>query len=84
MHSFSILLLRPACTTSTSTTTTTTTTTSVDHSCIRRVYHYNLPKSLEGYAQEVGRAGRDGDDAECHVFACPADIPALEMFAYCG
>jgi ATP-dependent DNA helicase RecQ len=54
----------------------------IDKSDIRGVYHYNLPKSLENYSQEVGRAGRDGLPAECELFACPDDLHALENFVY--
>ena len=39
------------------------------------VYHYNLPKSLETYSQEIGRAGRDGAPAICELLACPDDVP---------
>jgi ATP-dependent DNA helicase RecQ len=54
----------------------------VDKSDIRYVYHYNLPKSLENYSQEVGRSGRDGAPATCETFVCLADLNALENFAY--
>ena len=40
------------------------------------------PKSLENYAQEIGRAGRDGRPPACEIFACPEDVPVLENFAY--
>lgn len=56
----------------------------VDKSNIRYVYHYNLPKSLESYSQEIGRAGRDGLDSHCEVFCCLEDEAQLEGFAYCG
>ncbi|MEO6807539.1 MAG: RecQ family ATP-dependent DNA helicase [Isosphaeraceae bacterium] len=54
----------------------------IDKADIRAVYHYNLPKSLENYAQEIGRAGRDGQDAHCEVFACAKDVTTLENFSY--
>jgi ATP-dependent DNA helicase RecQ len=54
----------------------------IDKANIRYVYHYNLPKSLENYAQEVGRAGRDGLPAACEVFVCPRDRITLENFVY--
>ena len=54
----------------------------IDRADVRYVYHAALPKSLESYAQEMGRAGRDGLPASCELLACAADIPGLENFAY--
>lgn len=54
----------------------------VDKADIRYVYHYNLPKSLENYSQEIGRAGRDGQPATCHMLVCPDDLDVLENFVY--
>lgn len=54
----------------------------MDHAGIRYVYHFNLPKSLEGYIQEIGRAGRDGKHSICESLVCIDDIPTLEAFAY--
>ncbi len=54
----------------------------VDKPDIRYVYHYNMPKSLENYAQEIGRSGRDGADSICHMFVCPDDVLTLENFVY--
>ena len=54
----------------------------IDKADVRYVYHYNLPKSLESYSQEIGRAGRDGEPSICELFACPDDVPTLENFAY--
>lgn len=52
----------------------------VDKSDIRSVYHYNLPKSLENYSQEIGRAGRDDRPSTCEVLACSDDLTVLENF----
>jgi ATP-dependent DNA helicase RecQ len=54
----------------------------VDKANIRYVYHYNPPKSLENYAQEIGRAGRDGKPSICHLLFCPDDLRVLENFIY--
>src|SRR5713226_8820715 len=54
----------------------------IDKANVRYVYHHNLPKSLESYSQEIGRAGRDGAPSIVELFACVEDVPALENFAY--
>jgi ATP-dependent DNA helicase RecQ len=54
----------------------------VDKADIRTVIHYNLPKSLEGYTQEIGRAGRDGRAAGCEMLACADDLTVLENFIF--
>ncbi len=54
----------------------------VDKANIRYIYHYNLPKSLENYAQEIGRSGRDGAASVCQMFVCPDDMNVLENFVY--
>ncbi len=54
----------------------------IDKADVRYVYHYNLPKSLESYSQEIGRAGRDGEESTCELFACRDDVPTLENFAF--
>lgn len=53
----------------------------IDKKNIRFVYHAVMAKSLEGYSQEIGRAGRDGGAAVCRSFMCPDDLPLLQSFA---
>jgi ATP-dependent DNA helicase RecQ len=54
----------------------------IDKSDIRAVLHYNLPKALENYAQEIGRAGRDDEPSTCELFACQEDLVTLQNFSY--
>jgi ATP-dependent DNA helicase RecQ len=54
----------------------------IDKADVRYVYHLNLPKGLESYSQEIGRAGRDGAPSVCELLACPDDVPTLENFAF--
>ncbi|KAF9229212.1 ATP-dependent DNA helicase [Gyrodon lividus] len=53
----------------------------IDKANIRRVFHLHMPKTLENYSQEVGRAGRDGLPSSCLMFLSSPDIPILEGFA---
>jgi ATP-dependent DNA helicase RecQ len=54
----------------------------IDKKDIRRIIHYDLPKSIENYSQEIGRSGRDGKPALCEVLANRDNIHVLENFFY--
>ena len=52
----------------------------IDKSNVRWVLHYSMPKSLEAYYQEAGRAGRDGEPGECLLLWCDGDVATCRYF----
>lgn len=54
----------------------------IDKADIRFVIHYDLPKSIENYSQEIGRAGRDGHASDCIILANLSSLNTLENFIY--
>ena len=56
----------------------------IDKPDIRWVIHYNMPQSIENYYQEIGRAGRDGEDSECVLLFSPGDVHTQKYLVEVG
>lgn len=54
----------------------------IDKSNVRYIVHFTIPKNIESYYQEIGRAGRDGAMSECHILFNRSDIRTLEYLIY--
>jgi ATP-dependent DNA helicase RecQ len=54
----------------------------IDKNNIRKIIHYNLPKSIENYSQEIGRSGRDENPSVCELYGNKSNLAVLENFIY--
>ena len=54
----------------------------IDKANIRNVIHFDIPRSVEGYSQQIGRAGRDGLQSTCLLYLCPEDFSLQENLTY--